>query len=450
MASRRSGTGGRRGEDTRATVFDAGRELEIVGRVAAALSPDDLRASLDEALDILCHGLGADDGEALLTERRGGDLLLTTCRGPDAVLLASRARFPLGAGFPGMAAHTGRPLLTDELSRDVRYLRSQVPRGGVRACVEVPLLGADAALGAIGLYWRRGDVPLERAVRVAELAARPIAAAVRAGRPAGLVIPSAALAAPTLRARCLGGFTIHRGDQPIPPRAFPRKKAVTLLQILLLRAGRPIERDALAEILWPGLSSSAAPNRVHVVVNALRDALEPGRESRDGAFVRSHGDLYFLDGDAIVETDVARFRELRARGLSAERNGSATEACRHFDEAAACYGGDLFEDAGDASWCEGERAELRAQWLDLLRRGAALHHHLGDPELAAERLRAAVRADPYREDLQRELVGELLRLGRRGEAAAQYRECLRLLREELDAEPQPSTRALEALLRRPR
>lgn len=56
--------------------------------------------------------------------------------------------------------------------------------------------------------------------------------------------------------------------------------------------------------------------------------------------------------------------------------------------------------------------------------------------------RAALAREPYREELHRAAIGHLVRSGRYGEAAHQYRTCERLLNEEFGLSPSPETRAL--------
>ena len=60
-------------------------------------------------------------------------------------------------------------------------------------------------------------------------------------------------------------------------------------------------------------------------------------------------------------------------------------------------------------------------------------------------LRRGLLADPLREDLHQVLIRALITLGRRPEALAQYDVCVRLLRDELAAEPLPETRRLAHL-----
>lgn len=99
---------------------------------------------------------------------------------------------------------------------------------------------------------------------------------------------------------------------------------------------------------------------------------------------------------------------------------------------------DLYED-----WT----VPFRERYRDLYFR-AALHtaQLLVDVERnfsdAISLCRAALDRDPYREELHQALIGHLVKAGRYGEAALQYRACKRLLNEEFGLNPSPATRAL--------
>ena len=73
---------------------------------------------------------------------------------------------------------------------------------------------------------------------------------------------------------------------------------------------------------------------------------------------------------------------------------------------------------------------------------AAISLARDDPATAVKALRRGVRADPFLERMQRQLVEALLRLGRRSEASEQLGRCIDALRNGLDAEPEPETLAL--------
>jgi two-component SAPR family response regulator len=251
---------------------------------------------------------------------------------------------------------------------------------------------------------------------------------------------------PELRLRCFGKLEIRVGDQVVATDSFTRKKALTLLKLLVLRRGNPVSRDALIEHLWPGVDDKAGTNRLHGVVHALRSGIEPFRDKKRWLFVRNQGDLYYFDTESPHWVDVFAFRRLAAMARDLERRGDEELAISRLEEAAALYRGNLFEDEPYADWCALERDELRGTYLDVVRHLARLCSKTGNPESAVAHLRRGLIVDRLREDLHQMLIETLIGLGRRRDALDQYRECARLLREEIGAEPLPATRRLERLV----
>lgn len=248
-----------------------------------------------------------------------------------------------------------------------------------------------------------------------------------------------------LELRCLGGFDVRLHQRTIPPEAFIRKKALALLKTLVLSAGNPVNRDALADRLWPGVHPRTGANRLHGVLHALRTAIEPFSAQRRWIYVCNMGDLYYFNMESPHWIDIYEFRRHSAGAYEAERRGRLDDAIRHVESALALYRGDLFADDPYSSWCELERAELRHRYVDLTARAAALWGAAGQVDRGVGWLRRGLSTDPLREDLHQALIRSLVTLGRRHEARVQYEACVRVLRDELHAEPLPETRQLERL-----
>lgn len=306
-----------------------------------------------------------------------------------------------------------------------------------RCCLPIPAAGG--ASGLIGVEYDVGlPGPPTRDLVALELFARELGAREEA------VTEVAPAAAAALELRCLGSFEVAIGGVRVPNAAFARRGAVTLLKILALREGRPITREALADMLWPDADLASATNRLHGWVHALRAAVEPCTSDRERwRYVISEGDQYRLDTSAI-DVDLTRFRA----ALSAWRRESAEPAAsiRHLEAAASLLHGDLFEDDPFADWCASERTELRRQRVEVLAALGRVHATHGDPERAAEVFRESIRVDPLREELHRELIGLLVKLRRPHEARAQYDAVVRLLEDELGAAPSLELRRLMTTL----
>jgi DNA-binding SARP family transcriptional activator len=150
-------------------------------------------------------------------------------------------------------------------------------------------------------------------------------------------------------------------------------KALTLLKILLVHAGRPVPRDMLVELLWPGIDPSVGASRFCVVVHTLRQVVEPSASGHRWVFIQSDEDCYSFDTRAPGWLDIEEFRASVARGHGAEEAGALDAATRAYDDAVRLYRGDLLEDEPAAEWCGVEREHLRETFLGVLKRLASLH-----------------------------------------------------------------------------
>src|SRR5262249_13522019 len=88
--------------------------------------------------------------------------------------------------------------------------------------------------------------------------------------PLGVLVRSA----PRWSIKTLGVFRVIRDGLPIPNIAWKSKKARDLMRILVARR-RPISREQLMELLWPGVDPAVAGNRLSVLLSAVRDVLQP-------------------------------------------------------------------------------------------------------------------------------------------------------------------------------
>lgn len=252
-----------------------------------------------------------------------------------------------------------------------------------------------------------------------------------------------AASAPLLDLRCFGRFTVFSGGQPIPPERFARRRALTLLKILLTNYGKPVHREVLVNLLWGEEPLKDPGRQLKVVVHYLRRALEPGRDG-DGSspWVVSTGEGYAFDVAAPHRLDYQDFLSLARWASRLRERGEPEAALAAYEAAAGMYTGDFLEDEAYSDWCGAEREYLRETLLSTLWEAAELHLDRGDAEGALSRHRQALLVDPVREDVHRELMRVLWREGRRGDALRQYRLCCEALDRELGAAPSAETRSL--------
>jgi len=214
----------------------------------------------------------------------------------------------------------------------------------------------------------------------------------------------------------------------------PGKKARALLAYLAANLGRDQPRDRLATLLWGSRFQDQARQSLRQCLSRLRRAL-----GRDDILQVGEDQVGLNAGSVTVDT--ARLEALALAGTA-----------ESLEEAASLLGDEFlagldipepeFED-----WVAGERRRIRdiacRVWADLAERRAAAGE-FGRAVDAAERL---VALDPLREDGHRLLMRLYAGSGQRTQALRQYRAAAELIRKELQAEPEPETRALFERLR---
>jgi TolB-like protein/cytochrome c-type biogenesis protein CcmH/NrfG len=228
-----------------------------------------------------------------------------------------------------------------------------------------------------------------------------------------------------LRIKLLGGYTVL--EDRTGEVALSARKAQALLAYLALSAGQWHGRDRLAGLLWSDRQEAQSRH-------SLRQALASIRNLGEGLgidLVETDGDRVQLP-DGVAETDVATFQKLGADDPIA---------------ATGLYGGDLLDgftapDVAFQDWLAGERAALRETACEIFERAACQAANKGDWRKAVELAKRLVGLDPYRESSHRQLMELHAAVGDRAEAIRQYRDCERLLRDELDVAPAPETRDL--------
>ncbi len=248
---------------------------------------------------------------------------------------------------------------------------------------------------------------------------------------------------PPLQIRCFGHFEVAIGDKKLSNSSFARRDALTLLKILVLRAGKQVHRSRLIEWLWPEIDESTGRNRLHGVVHALRNAIEPFAAERRWIYVLKHGEAYSFCPSGSSSIDLISFQQFVASAMRNLRTREfAPNTVYYLEQAVELYRGDLYEDDQDGEWCDVERTALQREFIEALVNLARTYLTIGEGERAINTLRRALTYDPSREDLHTELTRCLMRFRRHKEAQEQIRACVHYLRSELAIEPSSETSRL--------
>ncbi|MEW6230938.1 MAG: BTAD domain-containing putative transcriptional regulator [Chloroflexota bacterium] len=246
----------------------------------------------------------------------------------------------------------------------------------------------------------------------------------------------------TLRLQTLGAFRAWRGDVEITDKEWRREKARHLFLLLVNGRGRMMQRDQIMDTLWPDLGAQAARRDFKVALNAMNNALEPGRRSGAEAFyVSRQGQCYgFVPGSGYW-LDAEEFESLVDRGMRlADR--ADRRAAEVLQRALALYKGDYLQDCLYEDWASAERERLLALYLRALEKLAQLMAEKGEHQACIQACHRILARDQCWEEAYRLLMQCYSQLGNRAMALRTYERCVEALRQELGIGPMAQTVSL--------
>jgi DNA-binding SARP family transcriptional activator len=251
---------------------------------------------------------------------------------------------------------------------------------------------------------------------------------------------------PVVHLTTLGLFAVQRDGTLVADAEFGRRKARTLLAVLLC-ARRAVHRDALIELLWPDLPERRGLAALHSTLHALRRTLEPGLGTGQcSSIVVAEGVSYRIalgpratwDADIFLRTAEHAHREPEANRINA------------LIQAAALYGGPLLPEWSSASWVRPLATEVEEAHRQLLAGAADLMARSGQHAEAIARYRLLLAIEPERESWHRALMETYVGAGERALALRQYQACRERMLDDLGVEPSRMTRDLHTrILREP-
>lgn len=231
-----------------------------------------------------------------------------------------------------------------------------------------------------------------------------------------------------LRLLTFGGLALARRDGTPPPR--PRPQRLAILAVLAAAGSRGISRERVSALFWP----DADPERAR---HSLRQALYALRQELGAEVTRSEA-ILSIDGD-VLTSDIADFRE----AISAQDHArAATLVIGPF-----LQGFQLPASPEFGRWVDEERSILTADAARVLLLLARAADTASDRDAAAEWWRRLTLVDPLSGRFALGYLKALAARGDRAEALAFVRTHEDVVRRELEADPDPDIRRLEAELR---
>ena len=236
---------------------------------------------------------------------------------------------------------------------------------------------------------------------------------------------------PRFQLALLGRFELSGPDGPID---LTSKKLAALLAFLACTAPQPHSRDKLMTLLWGSHFDAQARQNLRQALFRLRRALAED-------VLISAGETVSLQ-PGVIGCDVAQFEALLADGSG--------DALNH---AVGLYRGSLMADIAIpeeawTEWIDAQRQRLEGLALDGMVKLGEQELEAGNHEPAVSAANRAIAISGLREDAHRLIMRVLAAGGRRADALKHYEELAALLKRELTVEPDPTTRALVAELRK--
>lgn len=181
--------------------------------------------------------------------------------------------------------------------------------------------------------------------------------------------------------------------------------------LLFFVMDRPeVTRNQICETFWPDLNIDQAVNVFHVTKRRLHKALGIDILSHDGTYYRIDPDVpFYFDAFDFVET------------LAACRHGELDDEFGQWQRIAKLYRGPFLQGHHDG-WIEERREAYSLAYIESLMRIADIWTERGNDELALLTLGRAIDADYSLEAVHLRLLRLYVKLGRRAEAVAHYRE----------------------------
>jgi serine/threonine-protein kinase len=212
-----------------------------------------------------------------------------------------------------------------------------------------------------------------------------------------------------------------------------RRRSLALLALVAASEKRPLAREKALALLWPESDTARGRNSLRQTMFTLR------RELDDDIFAPDSGDGIQLDPNR-VRVDLWDFRDALKRNAHVE--------------AVNAYGGgflDGFHVPGLPSfsqWVEDERQRLEQQHASALEALASFAEQHGKFEEAVQWRRRQADADPLSSRATLTLLRAMLATGDRVGAMKHAAQHERLIRRELEIDPDPAITELVAAIRR--
>lgn len=240
---------------------------------------------------------------------------------------------------------------------------------------------------------------------------------------------------PPLKIITLGNWRVQAGPHCIDPQLLRQRRAGELLALLLISPGRCLSVDQAMDVFWPDKDPISAQPLLYHATSTLRRALEPDLpEKFPCRYLHVEDGKIELNLPSDSQVDFEDFMSCIRR--------------EDWDAALALYGGAFLPEYRFAGWAEAHRRWLQQNYQHALINKAGAWLAANQFQQALDSCHKILADEPWQE--QAVLLGmqACVGMGNSTGAIRLYRTLEKVLRDELDIEPQAELQSLYRSLRR--
>jgi DNA-binding SARP family transcriptional activator/CRP-like cAMP-binding protein len=253
-------------------------------------------------------------------------------------------------------------------------------------------------------------------------------------------ISEKAAGVPQIQIYVLGRFQLFLGETLVTGKEWSARQPQLLLKALITRGAENVPKDLLIEDMWPDTPPDDGKRNFKVVLHRLRKTLGNLTGPRS-PYIWFKGNKISLNR-GLVRLDIDEFLSLYKRARRAEQAGDIKGSIAYGNSAIELYKGDYLEDELYTPWTALKREEIRAIYVDILRRTAANYENQGSSRRSIDLYKLVAKTDPTLEEAYQKLMLTYSNLGMRTEAIRVYNECRRALDRELGVDPDKLTTSI--------
>ena len=244
---------------------------------------------------------------------------------------------------------------------------------------------------------------------------------------------------PLLSIKTFGKFLVFRKGSNHKEIKWEGSKPRLLLKSIIIHGKKEIPKEVLIEDVWPESSGDSGEKKFKINLYRLRKVLEPNANKELGYFyIKLENGFVSLDSQLIC-LDVDDFLKCYDQGNQCRNKNQPEKALSFYKTAETLYQGDFLANDPYMDWIDQKRNELKAKYMDLLKKTAKIYSEKNEINAAISYLKKIIQTDPVMESAYRDMMVLYSKTGRDNSAIQIYKQCKTTMHKEIGTDPDRKT-----------